>query len=152
MEMKQNQTFFHRAYSNLTPYLFFYQKNMKVFQWLSKSKFLSFMTKANPNNENETKSKSFLWNILKFDIKSFLLKKYSGISITFIIKTSQFYDFSEPKQWKWIKIRCFSMGHIQIWHHIFFIKKLLKYLNDFQNQNFSVLWLQWTRIREMKQN
>ena len=55
LEMKQNQTFFHGAYSNLTTYLFL-SKNIKVLQWLSKSKFLSFMTKANPDNGNETKS------------------------------------------------------------------------------------------------
>ena len=29
---------------------------MKVFQLFLKSKFFSFMTKVNPNNENETKS------------------------------------------------------------------------------------------------
>ena len=44
------------------------------------------------------------------------------------------------------------MGHIQIWHHIFFYQKILKYFNDFQNQNFSVLWLQLTQTMEMKQN
>ena len=34
----------------------FYPKNIKVFQWVPKSKFLSFMTKVYPNNGNETKS------------------------------------------------------------------------------------------------
>ena len=43
-------------------------KNIKVFQWLSKSKFLSFMTKVNPNNGNETKSDIFPWDIFKSDI------------------------------------------------------------------------------------
>ena len=28
----------------------------------------------------------------------------------------------------------------------------LKYFNDFQNQNFSMLWLEWTQIMEIKQN
>ena len=46
MEMKQNQTFFDGIYSNLTPYL-------SLFQWLSKSEFLRFMTKVNPNNGNK---------------------------------------------------------------------------------------------------
>ena len=41
-----------------TPYLF-YQKILKLFQWLSKSKFHSFMTKENPSNGNETKSEIF---------------------------------------------------------------------------------------------
>ena len=67
MEMKQNQTFFHGTYSNLTPYLFL-SKYIEVFQWLSKSKFLNFMTKVNPNHENKTKSDIFSWDIFKSDI------------------------------------------------------------------------------------
>ena len=67
MEMQQNQTLFHRTYSNLTPYLSL-SKNIKIFQVLSKSKFLHFMTKVNPNNGIETKSDIFLWNIFKSDI------------------------------------------------------------------------------------
>ena len=51
------------------------------------------MTKANPNNGNETKSELFSWNIFKSDVV------------------------------------------------YFFVKKLLKYFNDFQNLNFSVLRL-----------
>ena len=46
----------------------------------------------------------------------------------------------------------FSMGNIQIWHHIFFNQKVLKHFNDIQNQNFMVLWLQWNQRLEMKQN
>ena len=67
MEMHQNQTLFHRTYSNLTPYLSL-SKNIKIFQVLSKSKFLHFMTKVNPNNGIETKSDIFPWNIFKSDI------------------------------------------------------------------------------------
>ena len=69
--MKQNQTLFHGTYSNLTTYLFL-SKNIKVFQRLSKWKFLSFMTKVNLNNGNETKSDIFLWDIFKSDKISFL--------------------------------------------------------------------------------
>ena len=58
MEMKQNQTFFRGTCSNLTPDLFL-SKNIPVFQWLSKSIFLSFMTTVNPNTVNETKSDTF---------------------------------------------------------------------------------------------
>ena len=54
MEMKQNETFFHGTCSNLTPCLFS-SKNIKAFKCLSKSKFLSFITKLNPDNGNETK-------------------------------------------------------------------------------------------------
>ena len=32
--------------------------------------------------------------------------------MTFKMETSQFYDQSEPKQWKLNKIRHFSMGHV----------------------------------------
>ena len=52
-------------------------KKIKVFQWLSKSKFLSFITEVNPNNGNETKSDVFPWDIFKLfksDVISFLLK------------------------------------------------------------------------------
>ena len=62
--MKQNQTFFRETYSNLTLY-FSLPKNIKTFQQLSKSKFLSFMTKVNPNNKIETKSDIFPWEIFK---------------------------------------------------------------------------------------
>ena len=34
---------------------------------------------------------------------------------------------------------------------IFFYQKILKYFNDFENQNFSVLWLNWTQVIQMKQ-
>ena len=67
--MKQNQTFSHGAYSNLT----LYHKNIKVFQWLSKSKFLGFVTQVNLNNRNDTKSDIFPWGIFETDI-SFLSK------------------------------------------------------------------------------
>ena len=58
---------FHGTCSNLTTYLFLL-KNIKVFQWLLKWKLLSFMTKVNLNNGNETKSDVFLWDIFKSDI------------------------------------------------------------------------------------
>ena len=45
----QNQTFFHGTNSNLTSYSLL--KNIKIFQWLSKSKSLSSMTKGNPTME-----------------------------------------------------------------------------------------------------
>ena len=35
---------------------YFLSKNIEVIKWLSKSKFLSFITEGNPNNRNETKS------------------------------------------------------------------------------------------------
>ena len=34
------------------------------------------MTEVNPNNENQTKSDIFLWDIFKSDTISFFIKKY----------------------------------------------------------------------------
>ena len=73
--MKENHRFFYRAYSNVTPYLSS-SKNIKTFQWLSQLKFLSFMTKVNPNNENEAKSDIFPMDIFQFDTVSFFIKIY----------------------------------------------------------------------------
>ena len=52
------------------------------------------------------------------------------------------------------QIRHCLTGNIKIWHHLFYQKKnkKLKYFNDFQNQNFSVLWPKWTQTMELKQN
>ena len=47
---------------------FFLSKYLKVFQCLSKPKFLSFMTKLNSNNGIETKSSIFPWGLFKSDI------------------------------------------------------------------------------------
>ena len=68
--------------------------------------------------------------------------------MTFKIKMFQ----SKTKKWKWNKARQFSMRYNKIWRHIFFIKKILKYFNDFQTRNFSVLWLNGAQARKMKQN
>ena len=35
--------------------------------------------------------------------------------------------------------------------HLFY-QKILKYFNDVQNRNLSILWLKWTQTIEMKQN
>ena len=86
------------------PYLFL-SKNIKIFQWLSISKFLSFMTKVNPNNVNENGSDIFPWNIFKSDTID-----------------------------------------------LFFYLKFLQYLNDSQNQNFSVFELKWTKTMEIKKS
>ena len=66
MEMKQNQKFFHETFKSDVIYIFI--KKIKVFQWLSKPKFLSFMTEVNSSNASETKSNIFSWDIFKSDI------------------------------------------------------------------------------------
>ena len=83
MQRKQNQTFSHWPYSNLTPYLFyiFSSKNIKVVQWLSKSELFSFMTKLTPNNGSETKSDIFYGtysNLTSFFIGHKILKYFNG--------------------------------------------------------------------------
>ena len=67
MEMKQNQTFFHGTYSHLTPYLSL-SKIINIFQYHSKSKFLSFMTKVDPNNRSKIRhfSVAHIKRILKY--------------------------------------------------------------------------------------
>ena len=59
----------------------FLSKHIKVFQWLSKSEFLSFITKVYPNNEKETKLDIFLYGIFKSDIISFFIKIHYSISM-----------------------------------------------------------------------
>ena len=79
MEMKQNQTFFHGTHSNLTPYLSL-SKIIKIFPWLLKLKFLSFMTKMNSSNGIETKSDIFPWdnsNLTLFFIGHKILKYFN---------------------------------------------------------------------------
>ena len=58
-KLKPNQTLFYRTYSNLRSF-FSFDENIKVFQWISKSKFLNFLFEAYLNNENKTKSDKFL--------------------------------------------------------------------------------------------
>ena len=53
---------------------FFLSKYLKVIEWLSKSEFLSFLTKMKPKNWNETKSDIFQWDIIKSN--TFFLSKH----------------------------------------------------------------------------
>ena len=70
----------------------FSSKNIKVFQFLSKSKFLSFMTIVNPHNGNEIKSDIFSWNLFKSVVIYFFVKKHLSISMSFKLEISQFCD------------------------------------------------------------
>ena len=67
----KSDIFYHRAYSNLTSYIYFLSKNIKAFQLLLKSKFVSFMTKLNSNIGKETKSDIF--NVTYSNLTSFLI-------------------------------------------------------------------------------
>ena len=58
---------FDRTHANLTS-IFLDKKNLKLFNGFQNHNFVSFMTKVNPNNGNETKLDIFSWNIFKSDI------------------------------------------------------------------------------------
>ena len=115
--------------------IFLYQKNVKTFQWLSKSKFLSFMTKVNPNNGNETKSDIFPRDIFKSDII------FIGHKILKYFNDFNNWQFSISFQ-KWTqssKVKQNHKGHVQIWQH-FFIYKVVHSLNDFWNLFFDKVY------------
>ena len=98
MEMKQNKISFNEAYSNLMSYIFL-PKNVKVFQWLLKSKFISFMTKRNSNNGNDTKWDIFhrtCSNMTSFFSDCKILKYFKDL----LIGTFKFHCRSNYKQVK----------------------------------------------------
>ena len=79
------------TFSNLTPYLCL-SKNIKIFQCFSKSKFLSFITKVNPNNEKETKADTFPCdksNLTSFFIDPKILKYFHDFQSHSKIKHKQ---------------------------------------------------------------
>ena len=130
--MKQNQTFFHGTYLNLTSYIFL-SKYIRVFQRFSKSGFISFMTKVNPNNRNETKSDIFPRDVLKSDIIFIgrkILKYFNDFyNFYFSIGTFQSHCKSEHNHIKWNKVKR------DMWKSdsIFLIYKVVNYWNDFWN-------------------
>ena len=127
MDMKKNQTSFHGRYLNLTAYVFL-SKCIKVFQWLSKLQFLSFMTKVNPSNGNETKSDILPMDILKFDIVFIGRKilKYFNYFYNWHFSIS-LQKWAQSRKWNKItRDTCKSDS-------ICFIYKAAHYLNDFWN-------------------
>ena len=50
------------------------------------------MTKVNPNNGNERKSDTCLWDIFNSETIPIFIKICQSISMTFKIEMSQFYD------------------------------------------------------------
>ena len=103
---------FSMGHIQIWRHIIFYQ-NVKVFQWLSKSKFLSFMTKVNPSIENETKSEVFHWaypNLTSFFIGCKILKCFND-----------FYNWhlsiSLQKWAQTSKVKSNETGHVQIWQY-----------------------------------
>ena len=101
MKIKQNQIFFNGTYFNLTSQLFL-SKNIKLFQWILKSKFLNFMTKVNPN---EMKQNQIFFHGIYANLTSFFV------------------------------------GH-----------KILKWINDFYNWHLSILLQKWAQTSKVKLN
>ena len=66
MEMKQIRHF-SMGHIQIRHHIFIIKKYSSTSMTL-KLKFFSFMTAANPNNGNETKSDIISWDLFKFDI------------------------------------------------------------------------------------
>ena len=128
-KLKPNQTLLDMAYLNLTS-LFFISKETKVFQWFSKSKFLNFMTKVNPNNGNDAKSDIFPWDIFKSDVLYFFGE---NIKVFQWLLKPKFRSFMTKVNLNNGNER--KIGHFQwnIWNLTSFFTacKILKYFNDF---------------------
>ena len=113
-------------------------------------KFISFITKKNPNNGNEIKSDILPLDIFKSDTTSISnVKKY--------LNDFQNQNFSVLWQ-KWTqKMKTeenqtfFHATYSKLTPYLFY-QKILKYFNDVQNRNFSFLWLKWSQTMEVKQN
>ena len=108
------------------------------------------MTKLNLNNGTEIKSGIYPWDIFKSDTISFL-PKY--IEVFQRLSKSQFLNFMtkvNPKNGNETKSDTFPRNIFE--SDTFFHQNILKYFNDFQNRNFSILWIKWTQKMEMKQN
>ena len=145
MEIKHNQTSFHGAYLNLIAYLF-YQNILKYFNDFKNYNFSVLWLKWTQTMEMK-QSQTFFHGTYSNVTLYLFLSKY--IEVFQFLEICSILWLKNQKKWKWNKIRNFSMGHIQIWH--FFHQNILKYLSDFQNWNFWILWLKWTQTMGMKQ-
>ena len=126
---------FPRTYSNLTSYIFC--QNIKVFQWLSKSKFLTFMTNVNPSNGNETKSAIFPWGIFKSDVIYFLSRNIKAFQW---LSKSEFLSFMtkvNPNNGNETKLDNFHETYSKL-TSLFICRKILKYFNNFYNWHLSI--------------
>ena len=95
----------------------FLSKHIKVFQWLSKSKFFNCMTKVNPNNGNEIKPDIFPMDVLSRSDTIFIVCK--------ILKYfNDFYNWHcSISLQKWTqsnKVKWNHTGHVQMWQYFAF--------------------------------
>ena len=87
-----------------------------LFQWLPKLKFLSFITKVNPNNRSKTKSDIFPLDIFKSEIISFISKHIKVFQWLSKLKFVNFMTKVNPNNGNETKSEIFRLDHI------FFIK------------------------------
>ena len=118
----------------------FLSKNIKVFQWFSKLKFVSFMTKVNLNNGNETKWDILPWNIFKSD-NIFVLSKCIKV-FQWLPKSVKPNNGSETKS----DIFSWDIFKSDIFKSFFIGHKILKYFNDLYNWHLSILFQKWAQI------
>ena len=108
------------------------------------------MTKVNLDCGNEKKSDIFPWSIFKSDSISFLSKYITVFQWLSELELLSFMTKVNPNNGNETKSDIFPWNIFK--SDIFFYQSILKYLNDFQNRNFSILWLKWTQTMELKQN
>ena len=102
----------------------FLSKNIKAFQWLSKSVFLSFLNKANP--KTEMKSTIFKSNIIYFLSKN--IKVFQWISKS---KFLSFMTKGNPSNET-------DIFHWSYWNltSFFIVHEILNHFNDFYDWHF----------------
>ena len=102
MELKQNQTFLHGTYSNLTSYIIFSKnKSFNDFQNQNLSVLWLKWTQTMEIKQNPTLSmrQIQIWHHFS------LVAKYLNIWVNFILVIFQFQCKSEDKQLKWNKMK-----------------------------------------------
>ena len=113
------------------------------------------MTKVNLDCGNEKKSDIFPWSIFKSDSISFLSKYITVFQWLSELELLSFMTKVNPNNGNETKSDNLPWDIYTSDAIFLLIKKyyrILQNFNDFQNQNFSVLWLKWTQTMEMKQN
>ena len=82
----------------------------------------------------------------------FFIKKYWSILMNFKSKFLNFMTNVNQNNGNEIKSDIFRWDMFKSDTISSFHQQILKYFNDFQNRNFSVLWLKWTETMDIKQN
>ena len=129
---------------------FFLLKNIQVFQWVSKLKFLIFMTKVNSSNGNETKSGIFfmehiqIWHHICFyqkKLKCFNDFQNWNLSVLWL-------NWTETMEMKLNET--FFYGTYSNLTSFFNGRKILKNLNNFYNWHFSISLQKWAKTSKVK--